>query len=99
MKKEKNYYVYILTNKRNGTLYTGITNSLNRRTFQHKEKQNKNSFSAKYNTNRLVYCEIYNSPSKAIYREKCIKKWNRKWKIKLIEEQNPTWRDFFHDME
>jgi putative endonuclease len=99
MRQEKYYYVYILSNKRNGTLYIGVTNSLLRRTSQHKLKNNKNSFSSKYNTVKLVYYEIYGTAGKAIYREKCMKKWNRDWKIRLIEKQNPMWRDLFHDME
>lgn len=98
MKEEKQYYVYILVSKRNGTLYIGITNNLLNRSFQHKIKQDKNSFTAKYNINRLVYYEIYSSADEAITREKQLKKWNRKWKIELIEKENLTWRDLFSDM-
>ncbi|MFA4834122.1 MAG: GIY-YIG nuclease family protein [Patescibacteria group bacterium] len=98
MKEEKSYYVYILASKRNGTLYIGVTNNLLNRSFQHKNKENKNSFTAKYNVNRLVYYEIFADIGGAITREKQLKKWNRKWKIKLIEKDNPTWRDLFDDL-
>jgi putative endonuclease len=99
MNKEYTYYVYILTNHRNGTLYIGVTNSLLRRTLEHKFKENKKSFTDKYNISILVYYETYQSIEDAIQREKQLKKWNRDWKIKIIEEQNPTWRDIFIDME
>ena len=99
MKEERNYYVYILASKRNGTLYIGVTNNLLNRSFQHKTKENKNSFTAKYNVNRLVYCEVFSEISTAIAREKQLKNWRREWKIKLIEEENPTWRDLFNDFQ
>jgi putative endonuclease len=99
MKKEHCYYVYILASKRNGTLYIGVTNSLFRRTCEHKLNENKNSFTELYNVNRLVYYEMYASITDAIKREKQLKKWNREWKIKLIEKENSVWRDLFHDME
>ncbi len=98
MKKEHIYFVYILASKRNGTLYIGVTNSLFRRSFQHKLKENANSFTAKYNVNRLVYFETYHYVNDAIAREKQLKKWNRAWKIKLIEKENKAWRDLFYDM-
>lgn len=98
MKEEKQYYTYILASERNGTLYIGVTNSLLNRSFQHKIRQDKNSFTAKYNVDKLVYYEIYKYVNDAIAREKQLKKWNRKWKMKLIEENNPTWRDLFKDM-
>ena len=97
-KKDQIYYVYIMTNKRNGTLYIGVTNSLFKRSFQHKLKKNKNSFSAKYNINRLVYYESYGYVDEAITREKQLKGWNRAWKLKLIEKENKIWRDLFLDM-
>ena len=99
MKKEHCYYVYILASKRNGTLYIGVTNNLFNRTFQHKLKEDSNSFTVKYNIDKLVYFETYQFIQDAIEREKQLKKWNRKWKIRLIEEENPTWRDFFHELE
>jgi putative endonuclease len=112
MRNEKCYYVYIMTNKRNGTLYMGVTNSLFRRSNDHKEKRNKNSFTDKYNIKKLVYYEIFTGIKRAIAREKQLKNWKRKWKIELIEEDkvnsggregalghNPAWRDLFCDMQ
>lgn len=97
MKKEHIYFVYILTNKRNGTLYIGVTNNLFSRAFQHKLKENPNSFTAKFDINILVYYESYQFIQDAIEREKELKGWNRKWKIKLIEKQNLTWKDLLGD--
>ena len=99
MKKEHHYYLYILASKRNGILYIGVSNSLYRRSLEHKLKQNKNSFTAKHNIYKLVYFEQYQYIQDAISREKQMKKWNRAWKIRLIEKENSTWRDLFHDME
>ena len=96
--KEYNYYVYILASKRNGTIYIGVSNKLFNRAFQHKVKFNKNSFTSKYNINRLVYYERYRYIEEATNREKELKKYNRAWKIKLIEEENPSWRDIYNDM-
>lgn len=98
MNKNDQYYVYILSNQRNGTLYIGVTNSLFRRTLQHRIKEDPNSFTAKYRINMLVYYEIYRFINDAIKREKQLKKWNRDWKIRIIEEKNPCWRDLFDDM-
>ncbi len=98
MKEEKRYYVYILTNKSNKVLYTGITNSLLRRIFQHKLKESPSSFTAKYNTNKLVYYEIYQNIQDAIEREKEIKRYRRQWKLDLIIKFNPTWQDFFEEI-
>ena len=88
----KNYCVYILTNKTNTVLYVGVTNDIKRRIFEHKENVN-DGFTAKYNVNKLVYCEFTSNIESAIEREKQLKKWNREKKIKLIEEQNPEWKD------
>ena len=93
----RQYYVYILASKKNGTLYIGVTNSLFRRTFQHKLKENKNSFTAKYKIDRLVYYEKHQYIVNAINREKQFKKWNRAWKIELIEEFNPSWTNLFNE--
>lgn len=90
----KNYYVYILTTKRNGTLYTGVNNNLLRRIVEHKRKINK-GFTDKYNVNKLVWYEQTNDVRIAIQREKQIKRWLRKWKLELIEESNPDWKDLF----
>ncbi|PLX27317.1 excinuclease ABC subunit C [Candidatus Parcubacteria bacterium] len=98
MNKEHNYYVYILSNKKNGVLYTGVTNNLFLRGFQHKLKTNTNSFTYKYNIDKLVYFDYSSDINTAIIREKKIKKWNRSWKIKLIEKNNPDWKDLFDDM-
>lgn len=86
------YYVYIITNKRNGTLYIGITNNIIRRIYEHKNKSSK-GFSSKYSLFQLVYYEVFTSVNDAILREKQIKKWNRDWKIELIEKNNPKWID------
>ncbi len=94
----KNYYVYILTNRNNNVLYIGVTNNLFARSFQHKLKENKSGFTAKYNVNKLVYYEIYGYIQDAIVREKQVKKWKRQWKINLIIKENPEWRDMFEDM-
>ncbi|MCK5510611.1 GIY-YIG nuclease family protein [Candidatus Parcubacteria bacterium] len=99
MKKEYIYYTYILASKRNGTLYIGVTNNLFSRVLQHKLKQNKNSFTAKHNIDKLVYYEEYQNIQDAIVREKELKRHKRQWKIELIEKDNPAWRDFFKDME
>ena len=87
------YYVYIMTSGKNGTLYTGVTNDINRRAFEHKIHINENSFSARYEVNKLVYIEVFNNPEYAIMREKQIKSWPRNRKIKLIESTNPDWVD------
>ena len=86
-------YVYILTNRKDGVLYTGVTSDLKSRTEQHKLKVY-DGFSAKYNTNKLVYFEIFSEIELAIEREKQIKKYKRKKKIALIESMNREWRDF-----
>ncbi|MGB8225682.1 MAG: GIY-YIG nuclease family protein [Sedimentisphaerales bacterium] len=86
----KSYYVYILASKRNGTLYTGVTNNLKRRLYEHKNNSIR-GFTQKYNVHILVYYERHDSPMKAIKREKQIKKWNRQWKLNLIEKGNPNW--------
>ena len=81
----KQYYVYILANKRNGTIYIGVTNNLKRRVGEHKEDLIE-GFTKKYRIHNLVYFESYNDIKDALTREKRLKKWNREWKIKLIEE-------------
>ena len=94
---DKNYYVYILASKRNGTLYIGITSDLIKRTWQHKEKL-VDGFTKKYNVNRLVYFEQFTDPENAIKREKRLKKYERQWKIKLIEKDNPQWKDLYNTL-
>ncbi len=91
-----NYYVYILASKYKGTLYVGVTNNLSRRIYEHNNKVI-DGFTKKYNVDVLVYYEISDDISSAIQREKCIKKWNRDWKIKLIESVNPKWENLSED--
>lgn len=81
----------------NKVLYTGVTNDLVRRILQHRSDLFE-GFSHKYKTNRLVYFEYFNDITQAIYREKEIKKWRREKKIKLIEKENPSWRDLYNDV-
>lgn len=88
----KTYYIYILASKRNGTLYIGATNDLERRSYEHKYHLVK-GFTEKYNVNKLVYFEQTNDIQTALQREKQLKKWNRKWKLDLIENVNPEWKD------
>lgn len=94
----RDYYVYIITNKPKGVLYTGITNNLERRMWEHKTKQVK-GFSQTYCLDKLIWYEHTNDVNEAISREKQIKNWKRQWKIELIEEQNPNWRDLSGDFE
>ena len=82
------YYVYILASQRNGTLYIGITGDLLSRVSQHKNDV-VDGFTNKYQVHTLVYFEEYNDPESAIIREKRLKKWNRRWKLELIERGNP----------
>ena len=90
-------YVYILTSKRNGTLYIGVTSNLIKRIYEHKNGIVE-GFTKKYCVHRIVYYEIHSDIVNAIFREKQLKKWNRKWKLKLIEDFNPDWRDLYDDL-
>lgn len=90
----KPFYVYILASKRNGTLYTGSTDDLGRRVWEHKEKIRK-GFTAKYDVDRLIWYETHDTREAALLREKQIKKWNRSWKLRLIEVINPDWDDLY----
>ena len=94
----KRAYVYILSNKRNGTLYVGVTSNLVKRIFEHKEKV-VSGFSAKYNLDLLVYYEEWWSIEEAIQREKKLKAGNRKKKLNLIESINPDWKDLSEYLE
>jgi putative endonuclease len=87
-----NYYVYILSNKYKTVFYTGVTNNLYRRTLEHKLKIH-HGFAEKYNTDILVYYELFYNIESAIKREERLKRWKRKWKIDLIEKFNPQWID------
>ena len=91
------YYVYILASKKNGTLYTGVTSNLIKRVYEHKTNIIK-GFTEKYNVHSLVYYEESNDILEAIAREKRIKKWNRQWKIELIEGLNAEWRDLYYEI-
>ena len=93
----KNFYVYIITNKRNGTLYTGMTNDLLLRVYIHKHKFNM-GFSHIYDLDRLVYFESSDDVYSTLKREKQLKKWNRDWKLRLIEKSNPSWKDLFYEI-
>lgn len=93
----KNYFVYILTNKKRGTLYIGITSDLIGRVWRHKNKVF-DGFSSKYNLNKLVYYDQSISAEIAIRREKQLKNWHRQWKINLIERDNPEWDDMYNDL-
>jgi putative endonuclease len=94
----KTYYVYIITNKPNGTLYIGFTDDLNRRIREHKSGVCK-GFAYKYNLAQLVYFEEYQSSSQAFIRERQMKKWKREWKINRIVEMNPDWNDLAKDWD
>jgi len=91
---DKQPAVYILASKRNGTLYVGVTSNLIKRVWEHKEKF-VDGFAEKHNAIFLVYYELHDDMSTAITREKTIKKWNRKWKTRLIKKDNPYWQDLW----
>lgn len=86
--------VYILASKRNGTIYIGVTSDLVRRVWQHKQGTY-DGFTSRYGVNQLVYYETFTRMEDAIIREKRLKEWHRTWKIRLIEEGNPEWRDLW----
>ena len=90
----KAYFVYILSSQRNGTLYIGVTSDLLKRIWEHKNKK-VDGFTKKYNVDKLVYFEQTENVMSALEREKQLKKWNRSWKIKLIENKNPKWQDLY----
>ena len=94
----KIYYVYILASGKNGTLYAGVTSNLEERVWQHKEKVLPNCFTAKYGVDKLVYFEYSNDVFTALNREKSLKRYKRQWKIDLIQEMNPEWRDLYEDL-
>ncbi len=92
------YHVYILASRNHGTLYIGVTNSLRTRLDQHRRGKG-STFVRQYRVDRLVYVETYERPDEAIAREKQLKRWNRDWKIRLIQEDNPDWNDLGHLVE
>ena len=94
---KKQFYLYILASKRNGTLYTGVTSDLVQRVWQHKNDLVA-GFTKKYGVKKLVYYEVYENAEAAINREKRIKKWRRAWKLRLIEDKNSQWQDLYEDI-
>jgi putative endonuclease len=93
----KTYYVYIMASKRNGTLYIGITDDLIRRVQEHKSDIH-HGFTWKYGVHTLVWFDQCNEVSVAIQREKQLKAWQRKWKLRLIEDANPEWKDLYEEI-
>ena len=93
----KTYYVYIMASKRNGTLYIGVTNDLIRRVYEHKNS-GVEGFTKKYCVHKLVYWEQLDNVESAIQREKQLKRWNRQWKIALIEKENSNWQDMYEQL-
>jgi putative endonuclease len=93
----KQFCVYILCSKRNGTLYTGVTSDLAKRVYEHKNDL-VDGFTKKYNIHRLVWYEVHESWESAFQWEKQIKKWKRAWKLKLIERNNPSWDDLYESI-
>jgi len=91
------YYIYILASKKNGTLYVGVTSDLIKRIYEHKNELVE-GFTQRYTIHNLVYFEATESIDSAIMREKQLKKWNRAWKINLIEKSNPAWNDLYPDL-
>lgn len=90
--------IYIITNKPKGVLYIGFTKDLKRRIDQHKNKMHPGTFSARYNLDKLVYFKKFKIEDEARLREKQMKKWNRNWKIELIEKMNPDWKDLYENL-
>ena len=91
------YYVYILASRKDGAIYIGVTNDIVRRIYEHRIKAVP-GFTSKYNITRLVWFEAHDDPTNAIAREKELKKWQRAWKIRLIEAQNPEWSDLYESI-
>ena len=94
---DKHYYTYILANKRNGTLYVGVTSDLIKRVYQHRRNLVE-GFTSRYQIHRLVYYEQHRDALSAIQREKRLKEWQRKWKLALIERHNSEWRDLYPEI-
>lgn len=91
------FYVYILASRRNGTLYIGMTDDLSRRVWQHKTGELP-GFTRRYGVKTLVWFDVYETREAAFVRERQMKEWRRAWKIKLIEERNPTWTDLYETL-
>ena len=95
--RERQPCVYALASKKNGTLYIGVTSDLVKRIWEHKNDQVE-GFTKKYGVHLLVFYEIHEDMASAIQREKQLKKWNRDWKIRLIEKDNPAWKDLYDSL-
>jgi len=93
------FFTYIVASKRNGTLYIGSTDNLIGRIWQHREKTRPDSFTARYGVAVLVWYEVHESRALAFRRERQLKKWNRLWKLRLIEEMNPGWHDLLETLQ
>jgi putative endonuclease len=93
----KQYYTYIMTNKHNTVLYTGMTNDLKRRAYEHRTGRG-GGFTSRYNVNKLVYYEVFADPRSAIAREKQIKAGSRQKKLDLVSGMNPEWRDLYEEI-
>ncbi len=91
------YFVYVLTSKKYGTLYVGVTDNLVRRVYEHKNNLVE-GFIKKYNVHQLVYYEVFDDISEAIVKEKQLKKWKRYWKIQIIEKFNSEWKDLYEEI-
>jgi len=94
---ERNFAVYIMASKRNGTLYIGVTSDLPKRAWEHRESA-VDGFTKDYGVGILAWYEMHDNAESAITREKRLKKWSRAWKIRLIEERNPQWNDLFAEI-
>lgn len=94
---DRQYFIYIVASKRNGTLYTGVTSDLSKRVWEHKNGVVE-GFTKTHKIGLLVYFEAYKDIQEAIRREKRLKRWNRKWKLDLIEEFNPDWNDLYEEI-
>jgi putative endonuclease len=96
--EDKQFYVYVMASGKRGTIYTGVTSDIVSRVYQHKTHYFPDSFTARYNVNRLVWYELQDAADTAIRRERQIKEWRRGWKVELIQKTNPTWRDLWDDI-
>jgi len=94
---DKQFCIYILASRKNGTLYIGVTSDLAKRVWQHKNHL-VDGFTKTYKVDKLIYYEVHENAESAIQREKQIKKWNRRWKLRLIEKANSAWRDLYEDI-
>jgi len=94
---DKQPAVYILASKRNGTLYVGVTSDLRKRVWEHKNDLVE-GFTKRYHVHLLVWYELHETMDSAILREKRIKEWKRAWKLRMIESDNPTWKDLYHSI-